>query len=238
LVAVNKVTLNISEGLITALIGPNGSGKTTVFNLISGILRLTEGSIQLGDMGIDGLRPDQILKLGISRTFQELRIFKSLTVIENVMLGLQAKAKSGTLSSLLGLPKERRERKLLRERAEELLDLLGIADRKDLMPQTLPYGEQRITDIARALASRSKMLMLDEPAAGMNPKEKEQLSRTLVKIQEEICNTIFLIEHDMKFVMGLSDYVGVLNFGTLIGEGVPADIQKNEGVIRAYLGTE
>ena len=236
--AVNMVTFNVKGDRITSLIGPNGSGKSTLFNLISGIVQVSRGSIQLGDTKIEGLRPDQILRLGISRTFQELRIFNSLTVIENVMLGLQAKTESGTLSSMLGLPKERRERRLLRQRAEELLELLGIADRKDMMPQSLPYAEQRITDIARALASRSKVLLLDEPAAGMNPKEKVQLSQALVKIQEKICHTIFLIEHDMKFVMGLSDYIAVLNFGNLIAQGVPEEIQKNEEVIKAYLGTE
>lgn len=238
LLAVNALTFSIEEGQLTSLIGPNGSGKTTVFNMISGILQPSSGKIYLGGKAIEGLRPHQILNLGISRTFQELRVFKSLTVIENIMVGLHNKAKSGIIGSTFRLPKERRERRFLRERAEQLLELLGIINRKNMISQILPYGEQRMVDIARALASDSKVLLLDEPAAGMNPKEKEQLSSALKKIQEEICHTIFLIEHDMKFVMGLSDYIGVLNFGTLIAQDIPEKIKKNEDVIKAYLGSE
>lgn len=236
--AVNRLTFHIEEGRLTSLIGPNGSGKTTVFNMLSGIFAPSEGSIYLGDIVLNGLRPDQILKLGLSRTFQELRVFNSLTAIENVMLGLHKKAKSGVLSTILRIPTERRERKHFREKAEQLLALLGIIDKSDRMPNSLPYAEQRMIDIARAMANEPRVLLMDEPAAGMNPKEKEQLSEALTKIQKEICHTVFLIEHDMRFVMGLSNYVGVLNFGTLIAEGTPEEIQKNEEVIRAYLGTE
>jgi branched-chain amino acid transport system ATP-binding protein len=234
--AVDRLTLDVREGSITALIGPNGSGKSTVFNMISGILLPSSGSIYWEDRAIDGLKPHKISYLGISRTFQELRIFNNLTVIENVMVGLRSLTKSGMFSSMLRLPKERRERKLLREKAEYLLELLGIIDRSDIMPNDLPYAVQRMVDIGRALANQAKVILLDEPAAGMNPKEAEDLSGALKRIRREVCPTIFLIEHNMKFVMNLSDYVGVLNYGRLLAEGAPEKIMNSEDVIRAYLG--
>ena len=238
LMAVNKVTFHVKEGVITSLIGPNGSGKTTIFNLILGIFPPSGGSIYLEGEPVVGLRPDQIVELGISRTFQELRVFNSLTVLENVLAGFQVKFKCGMWGSVLRLPSERRERKLFREKAMELLDLFGMGDKWNLMPSGLPYAEQRMIDIARALASGGKVILLDEPAAGMNPKEKQQLAETLKLIQKEICKTIFLIEHDMRFVMSISEHVGVLNFGNLIAEGIPEDIKANHHVIQAYLGTE
>lgn len=234
--AVDKFTFDIKEGCITSLIGPNGSGKTTVFNMISGVLIPNAGLIYWGDIKIDGLKPHKISQLGISRTFQELRVFSNLTVIENVMVGSGSMDNWGMLGSILRFPSERRERRVLRERAEVLLELLGIADKSNRMPNSLPYAEQRMIDIARALANEPKVALLDEPVAGMNPKEKEELSKALMKIKREICNTIFLIEHDMNFVMSLSTHVGVLNFGHLIAEGVPQEIQNNENVIEAYLG--
>lgn len=236
--AVNKVSFHVKEGQLTSLIGPNGSGKTTMFNMISGVFPPSEGSIVLAGQNINGLRSDQIVNLGVCRTFQELRVFNSLTVIENVMIGLHVRAKSGIWGSTLRLPSERQERKLLRQKAMQLLELMRIADKRNLMPSSLPYAEQRMIDIARALASGVRVLLLDEPAAGMNPNEKQRLADILVKIQKEICNTVFLIEHDMKFVMSISEYIGVLNFGTLIAEGVPEEIKKNQDVIQAYLGTD
>lgn len=234
--AVDKLTFDVKEGSITALIGPNGSGKSTVFNIISGILLPSSGSIYLGNRIIKGLRPHEISNLGISRTFQELRIFNNLTVIENVMVGLRTLTKSGMISSMLRFPKERQERKLLRERAEYLLELLGIIDKSDMMPNDLPYAVQRMVDIARALANEAKIILLDEPVAGMNPREAEDLSGALMRIKKEVCPTIFLIEHNMKFVMNLSDHVGVLNYGRLLAEGAPEKIMNSEEVIRAYLG--
>jgi len=238
LLAVNSLTFSIKKGQLTSLIGPNGSGKTTVFNMISGIFPPSSGKIYLNNMSIGGLKPHQILNLGVSRNFQELRVFKNLTVIENVMAGLHSKTKYGIIGSTLRLPKERRERRLLEERAEQLLELLSVINRKDMIIQMLPYAEQRMVGLARAVVCDPKVLLLDEPAAGLNPKEKGQLSSALKKIQKEICPTIFLIEHDMKFVMGISDYIGVLNFGTLIAQEIPGKIIKNEDVVKAYLGSE
>jgi len=234
--AVDHVNFEVKEGILTSLIGPNGSGKSTVFNMISGVLIPNAGSIHWKDKKIDGLRSHKILRMGIGRTFQELRIFGNLTVIENVMVGFRSMNKWGMLGSILRLPGERKERRILREKAEALLALLGIVDKSNRMPDSLPYAEQRMIDVARALAHEPKVVLLDEPAAGMNPKEKKVLSETLIKINKELCNTIFLIEHDMSFVMSLSDHIGVLNFGRLIAEGVPEEIQNNDDVIKAYLG--
>jgi branched-chain amino acid transport system ATP-binding protein len=238
ILAVYDVGFEVKKGFLTSLIGPNGSGKSTLFNIICGIENPDDGNIIFDGKNITNLPPHKIAELGIARVFQLRTIFDSLTVIENVMVGMHKETKSTFLDSFLCLPKERRERHYVREQAVEILKLLGLGHRMDNKPSEIPYGEQRRVEVARALAMRPKLLMLDEPSCGMNPKETEDLMGIIRKIKSEMCSTIFLIEHDMKFVMGISDFIAVLNFGQKIALGTPSEIQNNTDVIEAYLGKE
>jgi branched-chain amino acid transport system ATP-binding protein len=219
------------------LIGPNGAGKTTVFNLITGLLAPSSGSITFGGRRIDGLAPYQITRLGVARTFQNIRVFKEMTLLENVLVALGDQPRYSALRLLLPLPGYRQA--ALRERilARDLLSRVGLADKADRLAGTLAYGEQRRLEIARALATDPKLLLLDEPAAGMNTVEKQQLMEEIVKINDD-GRRILIIEHDMGFIMGLCHQIAVLNFGRLIAHGPPDEIRANPEVVEAYLGQE
>ncbi|MGN1319155.1 MAG: ABC transporter ATP-binding protein [Lachnospirales bacterium] len=236
LVAVNTLNINVEEGEIVAIIGPNGAGKTTAFNLITGVYAPTEGEILFNDKIINGKRPDEIAKLGIARTFQNIRLFKDLTVLENVLIATHLNVKSGLFSSVLKLPKARKEEKEMIRFAENLLEETGLLQFKDEIASNLPYGLQRRLEIARALATKPKLLLLDEPAAGMNPKESDDLTDFIREIRDKFKLTVLLIEHHMQLVMGISDRIYVLEYGTTIASGVPSEIQANPAVIKAYLG--
>ena len=236
LVAVNLLNIEVNEGEIVAIIGPNGAGKTTAYNLITGVYEPTEGEILLNGKRINGKRPDEIAKLGIARTFQNIRLFKDLTVLENVLIATHLNIKTGLFSSVLKLPNARKEEKEMIDFALSLLRETGLEQYKDDIASSLPYGLQRRLEIARALATKPHILLLDEPAAGMNPKESEDLTSFIKEIRDKFNLTILLIEHHMQLVMDISDRIYVLEYGITIAKGVPAEIQSNPVVIKAYLG--
>ena len=229
-------SFQINPGERFALVGPNGAGKTTIFNLLTKVYQPTHGTILLNGKDIHDLNTAQVNRAGIARTFQNIRLFKELSVIDNIKVGLHESMKYDLGSSLIRLPNYWKEEKRCTERAFELLDIFHMADLADAQAGSLPYGAQRRLEIMRALATSPKLLLLDEPAAGMNPQETEELTAFIGEIREKFKITILLIEHHMNLVMGISDRIYVLDFGKLIAHGTPAEIQKNQRVIDAYLG--
>ena len=234
--AVDDLTMKIEKGGLVGLIGPNGAGKTTVFNMLTGVYRPTDGGIRLDGENLIGKKPHEISKMGVARTFQNIRLFQNLSVLDNVKTGLHNQITYSLPESLFHLGSYRKKEKAMDERALEILkvfDLDGVADYK---ASNLPYGRQRKLEIARALATDPKLLLLDEPAAGMNPNETGELMETIELVRKQFGVTILLIEHDMKLVSGICEYLYVLNFGRLLAEGVPAEVLKNPEVVTAYLG--
>jgi branched-chain amino acid transport system ATP-binding protein len=236
LAAVNHVSFEIPDKTICALIGPNGAGKTTIFNMISGALVPTSGKVIFKEKEIQGLLPYKINNLGIARTYQNINLFRSMTVLENVMVGMHSRLHSNFWSSLFHLPGERREEREMMEKCLYLIEYVGLKDRVHDVSRNLSYGNQRLLEIGRALASSPALLLLDEPAAGMNTTEKRTLSALIRKIQRDYQMTVLLVEHEMRLVMEVAENIFVLNFGEKIAEGAPGEIQANEAVITAYLG--
>ena len=236
-VAVDGVSFAVQAGEIVGLIGPNGAGKTTVINLLSGLLPPTAGTITFGDQRIDRLPPHRVAAAGLARTYQNIRLFRGLSVLDNVIVGTHARTSASFAARLIVAPSVRREEERARETARALLARVNLAGRADERATSLPYGEQRRLEIARALATEPRLLLLDEPAAGMNPSEIAQLG-TLIRALRDEGQTILLVEHNMQIVMGICDRIVVLNFGRLIAEGTPAAIGRNRDVIAAYLGEE
>ena len=242
LTAVANVNFAIQPGELVGLIGPNGAGKTTLFNLLTGVYEPSEGLIEMNVDGkreqLGGLKPYKITDLGVARTFQNIRLFKEMTVLENVKIAMHRNVRYGTISALLRLPSYYSEERWVEEKAEEYLKEVGLYAKRHELSTNLPYGDQRKLEIARALAIQPKILYLDEPAAGMNPQETAELTELIHKIRKKYNLTVILIEHDMSLVMNVCERIFVLDYGKLIADGKPEEIQKNEYVIKAYLGEE
>jgi branched-chain amino acid transport system ATP-binding protein len=237
LVAVDNVTFDVPRASIVSLIGPNGAGKTTFFNMLTGVYKPTAGLVFFDGDDMTGRPPHASTQRGIGRTFQNIRLFQNMTALENVLVGMHVRLKGNLFEAILRTPRVKREEREARVRARELLDFSGLRRKDDELGKNLSYGDQRRLEVARALAAEPKLLLLDEPTAGMNPHESGQLTSFIARLREEQGLTVLLIEHDMRVVMGVSDRVTVLDYGEKIAEGTPQEIQKNERVIEAYLGT-
>ena len=236
--AVDQFEINIKKGQLYGLIGPNGAGKTTIFNMLTGVYKPTDGIIKLDGEDLVGKKTIEINKAGIARTFQNIRLFSQQSVLDNVKIGLHNQYKYSTLTGILRLPKYRKMERKMNEKAMELLKVFELDDKADFLASNLPYGEQRKLEIARALATNPKLLLLDEPAAGMNPNETAELMETVRFVRDKFDIAVLLIEHDMSFVMGLCEHITVLDYGRIIAEGDPETVRSDPKVIAAYLGGE
>ena len=234
--AVDEVNIEIKEGELVGLIGPNGAGKTTIFNLLTGVYKPTDGDISINQISINKKTTPQIVAFGVARTFQNIRLFKELTVLDNVKMALNSSMKYNTFEAIFRLPRFWKEEKEITDKALDLLDIFDMAEMANITAGNLSYGQQRKLEIARALATNPKLLLLDEPAAGMNPNETKELMNTISFIRNKFKIAILLIEHDMDLVMGICERLYVLNFGRIIASGLPDEIQNNKEVIAAYLG--
>lgn len=234
--AVDKASIKIPQGSIYSIIGPNGAGKTTLFNCITGFYSPDEGDMLFQGKTLLGYAPDQVTNQGISRTYQNIRLFPAMTAIENILVGTHPRLNSSWIDAILHTRRLRREEEKAIQKAQDLLEFVGLKGKGDLLARNLPYGEQRRLEMARAIASDPELILLDEPTAGMNPNESANMMRFIKNLRKELGITILLIEHDMRVVMGISEFIYVLDFGTVIAQGTPLEIQRNPQVIESYLG--